>query len=48
MFNVFIELCYSTHAIAKCIRWLTDDKKIIAFYNCYDNITSRVCSVNAQ
>ena len=41
LFNVCIELCYSTHAIVQCSRWLTDCKKIIAFYNCYGNITSR-------
>ena len=36
VFNLFIDLFYSTHAIVQCINWLTDFTKIIAFHNGYD------------
>ena len=34
--NLFIDSCYSTHAIVQFIDWLTDFTKIIAFHNDYD------------
>ena len=36
IFNLFIDSCYSTHAIVQSMNWFTDFTKIIAFHNGYD------------
>ena len=36
IFNILIDLCYSTSAIVQCNNWLTDFTKIIALHNGYD------------